>query len=103
MIQRHGPLQGFVALQLPLQVPIGLTVLFNCRAETVPAHSTVVITAVRNVFWMIFLTMFVLLDCKTREPARFSSSGLFCIGMQELVVSEERRNPCGKIFRGHTP
>jgi hypothetical protein len=49
MIQRQGPLQGFVALQLPLHVPI-LAVVFNCRAETVPAHKTAAVIAVRNVF-----------------------------------------------------
>jgi hypothetical protein len=62
MMQRQGPLHGFVALQLPLHVPIGLAVAFNCRAETVPAHKTAAAIAARNVFWMIFLPMIALLS-----------------------------------------
>jgi len=62
MMQRQGPLQGFVALQLPLHVPIGLADVFNCRAETVPAHKTAAVIAARNVFWMIFLPMIALLS-----------------------------------------
>src|SRR5215831_17583778 len=61
MIQRQGPLQGLVALQLPLHVPI-LALVCNCRAETVPAHKTAAVIAARNVFWMIFLPMIVLLS-----------------------------------------
>jgi hypothetical protein len=61
MIQRQGPLQGFVALQLPLHVPI-LAVVFNCRADTVPAHKTAAVIAAKNVFWMIFLPMIALLS-----------------------------------------
>jgi hypothetical protein len=48
---------GCTLLQLPLQAAKPLLSLRSWRAETVPAHSTAVIMAARNVDLSIFLRM----------------------------------------------
>jgi hypothetical protein len=45
--------QGWVALQLPLQVD-PWTPLRNCRAETVPAHRTAKTMTANDSFLMVF-------------------------------------------------
>jgi hypothetical protein len=51
----HAPLQGFVALQVPVQAGNRLDFFCNCRAETVPAQRTAIITAANEKFWIVFL------------------------------------------------
>jgi hypothetical protein len=53
--------QGWVKLQVPLQVLDCLASLHNCRAEIVPAHSTAITTTAGNLD-LIFLFMFILLS-----------------------------------------
>jgi hypothetical protein len=53
--QMQAPLQGFVALQVPVQVGSRLGFFCNWRAETVPAQRTAVTMAASNVFLMVFL------------------------------------------------
>jgi hypothetical protein len=72
MMQRQGPAHGFVALQLPLQVPIGLAFVCNCRAETVPAHKTATVIAARNVFLKVFLPIIALLSFHRKPDDSFT-------------------------------
>lgn len=65
--QEHAPLHGWVALQRPLQTPITPGCLCNCRAETVPAHRTVITSAAKNAA-LIFLPMI-------RSPFRRKDGG----------------------------
>jgi len=53
--QMQAPLQGFVALQVPVQVGSRLDFFCNWRAETVPAQRTAVTMAIKNVFLIVFL------------------------------------------------
>ena len=70
--QEHAPLHGWVALQRPLQTPITPGCLCNCRAETVPAHRTVITRAAKSVA-LILLPMI-------RSPFKQKSSG--CRGIR---------------------
>jgi hypothetical protein len=63
--QEQAPLQGWVALQRPLQTPISPALLCNCRAETVPAHRTAVTIAASNVD-VIFLLMINFLSVRSK-------------------------------------
>src|SRR5690242_4946047 len=54
--QEHAPEQGMVALHRPLHTPISPGLLCNCRAETVPAHRTVITRATKSVA-LVFLSM----------------------------------------------
>src|SRR5579864_1181530 len=74
--QEHAPLHGWVALQRPLHTPITPACLCNCRAETVPAHRTVITRAAKNVA-LIFLAMIALLSSKRAADAEASASKLF--------------------------
>lgn len=51
----HAPLQGMVALHVPLQTGSKLARVRSCRAETVPAQRTAVAIAARNVFLIVLL------------------------------------------------
>jgi hypothetical protein len=53
--QMHAPLQGMVALQVPLHTGSRLVGVRSCRAETVPAQRTAVAIAARNVFLIVLL------------------------------------------------
>ena len=53
--QMQGPLQGLVALHVPVQVGSRLGFFCNCRAETVPAQKTAIMMAANERFWMVFL------------------------------------------------
>ena len=64
--QEHAPLHGWVALQRPLHTPILGGLLRNCRAETVPAHSTLVTKAVRTIALILFMAVSFLFDLLSR-------------------------------------
>lgn len=85
--QEHAPLHGWVALQRPLQTPIRAGCLFNCRAETVPAHRTLITRAAKSVA-LIFLPMI-------RSPFKQKSSGCRGIRFSKLFFrwSERPRVP----------
>jgi len=51
----QAPLQGLVALQVPLHAGSRLAGVRSCRVETVPAQRTAVAIAARNVFLIILL------------------------------------------------
>ncbi len=53
--QMQAPLQGLVALQVPLHAGSRLAGVRNCRAETDPAHRTAIAIAARNVFLIVLL------------------------------------------------
>jgi hypothetical protein len=53
--QMQAPLQGFVALHVPVQAGSRLADVRSCRAETVPAQRTAVAMAARNVFLIVLL------------------------------------------------
>jgi hypothetical protein len=53
--QMQAPLQGLVALHVPLQNGSKLDGVRSCRAETVPAQRTAVASAARNVFLIVLL------------------------------------------------
>jgi len=53
--QMQPPLQGMVALQVPLQTGSKLPRVRSCRAETVPAQRTAMANAARNVFLIVLL------------------------------------------------
>ena len=53
--QMQGPLQGLVALHVPVQVGSRLGFFCNCRAETVPAQKTAIMMVANERFWMVFL------------------------------------------------
>jgi len=53
--QMQGPLQGLVALHVPVHVGRRLGFLCNCRAETVPAQRTAATMAARNAFFIVLL------------------------------------------------
>jgi len=55
--QMQAPLQGFVALQVPVQVGSRLGFFCNWRAETVPAQRTAVTVAARSVLLMVFFVI----------------------------------------------
>jgi len=55
--QMQPPLQGTVALHVPLQTGSKLVGVRSCRAETVPAQRTAMIIAANEKFWMAFLMM----------------------------------------------
>jgi hypothetical protein len=61
-MQRHPLAQGLPMPQVPPQVVKPFALLFNCRAETVPAHRTPMTSATKRVdlifFFMIFLPGF---------------------------------------------
>ncbi len=65
-------MHGWVALQRPLQTPIRAGCLCNCRAETVPAHRTVITRAAKSVA-LIFLPMIALLSSKRAADAEASA------------------------------
>jgi hypothetical protein len=74
--QEHAPEQGMVALHRPLHTPISPGLLCNCRAETVPAHRTVITRATKSVA-LVFLPMIALLSSKSAADAETSASKLF--------------------------
>jgi len=51
----QAPLQGMVALQVPLQTGSRLACVRSCRAETVPAQRAAMTIAARNVFLIVLL------------------------------------------------
>jgi hypothetical protein len=51
--QMQAPLQGFVALHVPVHAGSRLADVRSCRAETVPAQRTAVAMAARNVFLIV--------------------------------------------------
>jgi hypothetical protein len=58
--QMQTPLQGFVALQVPVQAGTRLGFFCNCRAETVPAQRTAVtITASKVLLLVLLLRMLI--------------------------------------------
>jgi hypothetical protein len=67
---------GCTLLQLPLQAAKLLLSLRSWRAETVPAHSTAVIMAARNVDLSIFLRMIAPSAMTKLDNARWSFYGL---------------------------
>lgn len=72
--QMHAPLQGMVALQVPLHTGSRLVGVRSCRAETVPAQRTAVAIAARNVF-LIVLLMILFLSITSPEMNKVR---LFC-------------------------
>jgi len=75
--QEQAPEQGMVALHRPLHTPISPGLLCNCRAETVPAHKTVITRATESVA-LVFLPMVALLSSKrARTPRHPLPSYLF--------------------------
>jgi hypothetical protein len=66
--QMHTPLQGFVALHVPVQAGTRLGFLCNWRAETVPAQRTAVTIAASKVLLMVLLLrMLLLLFCSIQK------------------------------------
>jgi hypothetical protein len=78
--QEHAPEQGMVALHRPLHTPISPGLLCNCRAETVPAHRTVITRATKSVA-LVFLPMIALLSSKRAADAEASVSSYFFGGL----------------------
>lgn len=64
-----------VALHRPLHTPINPGLLCNCRAETVPAHRTVITRATKSVA-LVFLPMIALLSSKRAADAKASACKL---------------------------
>jgi hypothetical protein len=53
-MQRHPLAQGLLTPQLPPQVARPFALLRNCRAETVPAHTTLMTSAAKRVDLIFF-------------------------------------------------
>jgi hypothetical protein len=60
-MQRQPVRQGLLTPQLPPQVAALLASLRNCRAETVPAQKTPMISAIKNIDLIFFIIAFLLI------------------------------------------
>jgi hypothetical protein len=89
-MQRHPLAQGLLTPQLPPQVARPFPLLRNCRADTVPAHKTLMISAAKRVD-LIFFFMIFLLSIKAEL---FGRPALAC-----AATSSETRLPLGASYK----
>jgi hypothetical protein len=71
----QAPLQGIVALHVPLQAGIRLAGVRSCRAEIVPAQRTAMAIAARNVFLIVFL---IFTSSFLSDRRKMNTVRLFC-------------------------
>jgi hypothetical protein len=105
--QMQGPLQGLVALHVPVQVGSRLGFFCNCRAETVPAQRTAMIIAANEKFWMVFLMICPSFQLQVRmkglpRPATSRRMRRVLGAMNKTDCpfpwGRYRGSPCGKVW-----